>query len=57
MKIELTDVEVITGYFTVELDFGSDVFDGNANIFESDPACWFYRSYYGWYAGGVYVDA
>jgi len=27
---EVNDVDVIDGYFTVELDFGSDVFDGDA---------------------------
>jgi len=28
--IDVNDLDVIDGYFTVELDFGSDVFDGNA---------------------------
>ena len=28
--IDFNDVDVIDGYFTVELDFGSSVFDGNA---------------------------
>ncbi|MHC4546427.1 MAG: coiled-coil domain-containing protein [Planctomycetota bacterium] len=28
--IDLNDLDVIDGYFTVELDFGSDVFDGNS---------------------------
>jgi hypothetical protein len=27
--IDINDVDVIDGYFTAELDFGSDVFDGN----------------------------
>jgi len=30
------DLDVIDGYFTVELDFGSDVFDGNAVWLEID---------------------
>ena len=28
--IDVNDLDVIDGYFTAELDFGSDVFDGNA---------------------------
>lgn len=28
--IDINDLDVIDGYFTVELDFGSDVFDGDA---------------------------
>lgn len=28
--IDINDLDVIDGYFTVELDFGSDVFDGNS---------------------------
>ena len=28
--VNIADVDVIDGYFTVELDFGSDVFDGSA---------------------------
>ncbi|MHC4865543.1 MAG: hypothetical protein ACYTEX_15765 [Planctomycetota bacterium] len=28
--VNVADVDVIDGYFTVELDFGSSVFDGNA---------------------------
>lgn len=29
-EIDINDLDVIDGYFTVELDFGSDVFNGNA---------------------------
>lgn len=29
-KVYVADVDVIDGYFTIELDFGSSVFDGNA---------------------------
>ncbi len=32
--IEVNDLEVIDGYFTVELDFGSSVFDGDARWLE-----------------------
>ncbi len=32
--VNVGDVDVIDGYFTVELDFGSDVFDGNARWLE-----------------------
>jgi len=28
--VNIADVEVIDGYFTVELDFGSEVFDGSS---------------------------
>jgi hypothetical protein len=28
--IDINDLDVIDGYFTVELDFGSDVFNGDA---------------------------
>jgi hypothetical protein len=32
--VEVNDLDVIDGYFTVELDFGSDVFDGDARWLE-----------------------
>ena len=32
--IDVNDLDVIDGYFTVELDFGSDVFDGSARWLE-----------------------
>jgi hypothetical protein len=32
--VEANDVDIIDGYFTVELDFGSDVFDGDARWLE-----------------------
>ena len=32
--IEVNDVDVIDGYFTVELDFGSKVFEGDARWLE-----------------------
>ncbi len=32
--IEVNDLDVIDGYFTTELDFGSEVFDGNARWLE-----------------------
>ncbi len=36
--IEVNDYDVIDGYFTVELDFGSSVFDGNAVWLETTVA-------------------
>jgi hypothetical protein len=32
--VEINDLDLIDGYFTVELDFGSDVFDGDARWLE-----------------------
>ncbi|MHC4694726.1 MAG: hypothetical protein ACYS67_18465, partial [Planctomycetota bacterium] len=36
--IEVNDLDVTVGYFTVELDFGSDVFNGNARWLETTVA-------------------
>ena len=38
--IEVNDCNVIDAYFAVELDFGSDVFDGNAVWLETTVAHW-----------------
>jgi hypothetical protein len=36
--VDINDLDVIDGYFTVELDFGSEVFDGNAVWLETTVA-------------------
>lgn len=36
--VDVNDLDVIDGYFTLELDFGSDVFDGDARWLETTVA-------------------
>ncbi len=68
--IDINDLDVIDGYFTVELDFGSDVFDGNAVWLEttvahadgSDPCTLWPRQEitpvpYALHTRGIFVDS